>query len=68
MEIESQVILPRELDDLSSFIQEKPESLATATAELRAIALRATKFIFDLGEQIKPNSISAHDAAGLSSS
>lgn len=68
MEIESQVILPRELDDLSSFIQEKPESLATATAELQAIALRATKFIFDLGEQAKPNPISAHDAAGLSSS
>ncbi|KAG2051921.1 hypothetical protein BDR06DRAFT_1060089 [Suillus hirtellus] len=53
MEIESQVILPRELDDLSSFIQEKPESLATATAELRAIALRATKFIFDLAPQTR---------------
>ncbi|KAG1783919.1 Mpp10 protein [Suillus placidus] len=51
MEIESKVILPRELDDLSSFIQEKPESLAAATAELHAIALRATKFIFDLALQ-----------------
>ncbi|KAG2159896.1 Mpp10 protein [Suillus bovinus] len=51
MEIESNVILPRELDDLSSFIQEKPESLAIATAELQAIALRATKFIFDLALQ-----------------
>jgi U3 small nucleolar RNA-associated protein MPP10 len=50
MEIESKVILPRELDDLSSFIREKPESLAAATAELHAVALRATKFIFDLGE------------------
>jgi U3 small nucleolar RNA-associated protein MPP10 len=66
MEIESKVILPRELDDLSSFIREKPESLAAATAELHAIALRATKFIFDLGEQTRPNSLSAHDT-GLSS-
>lgn len=49
MEIESKVVLPRELHDLSSFIEEKPESLAAATAELQAIALRATKFIFDLG-------------------
>ncbi|KAG1881694.1 U3 small nucleolar ribonucleoprotein complex, subunit Mpp10 [Suillus tomentosus] len=57
MEIESQVILPRELDDLSSFIQEKPESLATATAELQAIALRATKFIFDLALRSEPASL-----------
>ncbi|KAG1870057.1 Mpp10 protein [Suillus subluteus] len=57
MEIESQVILPRELDDLSSFIQEKPESLAAATAELQAIALRATKFIFDLALQSEPASL-----------
>ncbi|KAG2120921.1 Mpp10 protein [Suillus discolor] len=57
MEIESQVILPRELDDLSSFIQEKPESLATATTELQAIALRATKFIFDLALRSEPASL-----------
>ncbi|KAG1864167.1 Mpp10 protein [Suillus subalutaceus] len=57
MEIGSQVILPRELDDLSSFIQEKPESLAAATAELQAIALRATKFIFDLALQSEPASL-----------
>ncbi|KAG1833842.1 Mpp10 protein [Suillus variegatus] len=57
MEIDSQVILPRELDDLSSFIQEKPESLATATAELQAIALRATKFIFDLALRSEPASL-----------
>ncbi|KAG2051674.1 hypothetical protein BDR06DRAFT_1010175 [Suillus hirtellus] len=57
MEIESQVILPRELDDLSSFIQEKPESLATATAELQAIALHATKFIFDLALRSEPASL-----------
>lgn len=53
MEVESKVVLPRELDDLSSFIQEKPESLAAATAELQAIALRATKFLFDLGKYIR---------------
>ncbi|KAG1825971.1 U3 small nucleolar ribonucleoprotein complex, subunit Mpp10 [Suillus subaureus] len=57
MEIESKVNLPRELDDLSSFIQEKPESLAAATAELQAIALRATKFIFDLALQSEPASL-----------
>ncbi|KAG2044811.1 U3 small nucleolar ribonucleoprotein complex, subunit Mpp10 [Suillus americanus] len=57
MEIESKVILPRELDGLSSFIQEKPESLAAATAELQAIALRATKFIFDLALQSEPASL-----------
>lgn len=57
MEIESKVILPRELDDLSSFIREKPESLAAATAELHAIALRATKFIFDLALQSEPASL-----------
>jgi len=50
MEIESKDVLPSELHDLSSFIEEKPESLASATAELQAIALRATKFLFDLGK------------------
>lgn len=53
MEIESIVVLPRELHDLSSFIEEKPESLAAATVELQTIALRATKFIFDLGKHIR---------------
>lgn len=57
MEIESKVTLPRELDDLSSFIREKPESLAAATAELHAVALRATKFIFDLALQSEPSSL-----------
>ncbi|KAG2154883.1 Mpp10 protein [Suillus clintonianus] len=57
MEIESKIVLPRELHDLSAFIQEKPESLAAATAELHAIALRATKFIFDLALQSEPASL-----------
>ncbi|KAG1755226.1 Mpp10 protein [Suillus paluster] len=57
MQIESKVVLPRELHDLSSFIEEKPESLAVATAELQAIALRATKFIFDLALQSEPTSL-----------
>ncbi|KAG0708918.1 Mpp10 protein [Suillus ampliporus] len=66
MQIESNVVLPRELHDLSSFIEEKPESLAIATAELQAIALRATKFIFDLALQSEPASL-PHIAELLSS-
>lgn len=41
--------LPSQLENLSKLLGEKPEALATGSEDLREAALRATKFIYDLG-------------------
>lgn len=41
--------LPQELDSLSNVVESKPEALATGDKDIQLAALRATKFIYDLG-------------------
>ena len=47
---EEVVELPQELSILSTRIDEKPESFATGNEDIRLAALRAAKYVFDLGE------------------
>lgn len=42
------VPLPLELQSLSNFLEEYPESLALGNQELQTTALNATKYAFDL--------------------
>lgn len=44
--------LPPELLELSLRLDEKPESLATGNEDIQLAALKATKYVFDLGEPI----------------
>lgn len=44
-----EVQLPKELVDLTTIIDLRPECLATGDAAMQSAALTATKFIFDLG-------------------
>lgn len=44
-----EVQLPEELDALSTLIDSKPEALATGDKDIQLAALRATKFVYDLG-------------------
>lgn len=50
MEIEQSVSLPLPLQVLTTFIDERVESLAAENSELQDLALRAAKYVFDLGE------------------
>lgn len=43
------VELPQELAALSNILESKPEALATGDNEIQLAALRATKYIYDLG-------------------
>ena len=43
------LILPPQLEKLTAFIDQKPEALALGDNELRVEALRATKYLYDLG-------------------
>ena len=42
--------LPSELQELSLSIDEKPDSFAVGNEDIRLAALKATKYVFDLGE------------------
>ncbi|KAH7883621.1 Mpp10 protein [Phlebopus sp. FC_14] len=46
-DIEQHLPLPPELQNLSAFIDARPECLAVANTELHALALSAAKFVFD---------------------
>ncbi|OSD03466.1 Mpp10 protein [Trametes coccinea BRFM310] len=48
--------LPQPLENLSKFIAEKPETLATGSEDLRRTALEATKYVFDLALQTEEKS------------
>jgi len=50
MEIEQSVSLPLPLQVLTTFIDKQVESLAAENSELQDLALRAAKYVFDLGE------------------
>ena len=45
------VVLPPELQSLSTLLDESPESLASGNAAIQAAALNATKHTFDLCKQ-----------------
>lgn len=49
-EPEEIVELPEALQELSLRIDEKPESFATGNKDIQLAALKATKYVFDLGE------------------
>ncbi|KAG6334437.1 hypothetical protein ID866_4651 [Astraeus odoratus] len=51
MEVEPSISLPRPLQNLSTFIDTQPESIAVASNELQELALQATKYVFDLAVQ-----------------
>jgi U3 small nucleolar RNA-associated protein MPP10 len=42
--------LPEALSHLSLRLDEKPESLVTGNKDIQLAALKATKYVFDLGE------------------
>ena len=41
--------LPPELETLSNLVEETPEKFASGSEEIRAAALSAAKFVYDLG-------------------
>lgn len=46
----AEVELPQELEALSNVLDSKPEALATGDKDIQLAALRATKFIYDMGK------------------
>ncbi|KIP11982.1 hypothetical protein PHLGIDRAFT_10298 [Phlebiopsis gigantea 11061_1 CR5-6] len=48
--------LPQQLSELSTRIDEKPESFATGNEDIRLAALKATKYVFDLALQTESKS------------
>ncbi len=46
--VEVDIVLPAELQKLSTLLDDRPETLATGNGEIHAAALAATKYIFDL--------------------
>ena len=49
---EETIELPAELAQLSLSVDEKPESLATGSKDIQLAALKATKYVFDLGKPV----------------
>jgi len=46
--VEGDIVLPAELQKLSTLLDTCPETLAIGNGEIHAAALTATKYIFDL--------------------
>lgn len=44
------MVLPSRLEKLTTLIDQKPEALALGDSELRVEALKATKYLYDLGK------------------
>lgn len=52
VEPEEVVELPNELSELSTRIDDKPQSFATGNKDIQLAALKAIKHVFDLGENL----------------
>lgn len=65
--MQDELNLPNELIDLSNVIAKYPESFTSGSNDIRAAALTATKFVFDIGQYLFIIMLSGKLISGITS-